>query len=84
HSLNHRLQEDGNELLWTDHENRQTRFPRPTAQRPAITNSLARAAIYLGEKEGELVLAQSGKTQRFYHFKHFKLTAISDAYGNRL
>ncbi|WP_405595973.1 RHS repeat-associated core domain-containing protein [Pseudomonas sp. 2024-64] len=84
HSLNHRLQEDGDELLWTDHENRQTRFPRPTAQRPAITNSLARAAIYLGEKDGELILAQAGKTRRFYHFQHFKLIAISDAYGNRL
>ncbi|WRQ75750.1 DUF6531 domain-containing protein [Pseudomonas saxonica] len=84
HSLNHRLQEDGDELLWTDHENRQTRFPRPTAQRPAITNSLARAAIYLGEKDGELILAQAGATRRFYHFQDFKLIAISDAYGNRL
>ncbi|WP_240891019.1 RHS repeat-associated core domain-containing protein [Pseudomonas sp. TMW22091] len=84
HSLNHRLQEDGDELLWTDHENRQTRFPRPTAQRPAITNSLARAAIYLGEKDGELILAQAGTTRRFYHFQDFKLIAISDAYGNRL
>ncbi|TWR75856.1 RHS repeat domain-containing protein, partial [Pseudomonas saxonica] len=84
HSLNHRLQEDGDELLWTDHENRQTRFPRPTAQRPAITNSLARAAIYLGEKDGELILAQAGATRRFYHFQDLKLIAISDAYGNRL
>ena len=83
HTLSHRLQRDGDELLWTDHENRQTRFPHPSAQRPAITNSLAKAAIYLGDKD-ELILAQAGKNSRFYHFKDLQLSAISDAYGNRL
>ncbi|WP_019412230.1 RHS repeat domain-containing protein, partial [Pseudomonas psychrophila] len=83
HTLSHRLQRDGDELLWTDHENRQTRFPQPSAQRPAITNSLAKAAIYLGDKD-ELILAQAGKNSRFYHFKDLQLSAISDAYGNRL
>ena len=84
HTLSHRLQRDGDELLWTDHENRQTRFPQPSAQRPAITNSLAKAAIYLGDKDNELILAQAGKNSRFYHFNDLQLSAISDAYGNRL
>ncbi|MFP3515126.1 RHS repeat-associated core domain-containing protein [Pseudomonas sp. SIMBA_077] len=84
HTLSHRLQRDGNELLWTDHENRQTRFPQPSAQRPAIINSLAKAAIYLGDQDDEVILAQAGKNSRFYHFKSLQLAAISDAYGNRL
>ncbi|MCU1727097.1 HNH/endonuclease VII fold putative polymorphic toxin [Pseudomonas sp. 7P_10.2_Bac1] len=84
HTLSHRLQRDGEELLWTDHENRQTRFPLPSRQRPAITNSLAKAAIYLGEHNDELILAQAGKNSRFYHFNDLQLSAISDAYGNRL
>ncbi|WP_278938506.1 RHS repeat-associated core domain-containing protein [Pseudomonas helleri] len=84
HTLSHRLQREGDELLWTDHENRQTRFPQPSAQRPAIINSLAKAAIYLGDQDGELILAHAGKSSRFYHFNDLRLTAISDAYGNRL
>ncbi|MFJ2333559.1 RHS repeat-associated core domain-containing protein [Pseudomonas helleri] len=84
HTLSHRLQREGDELLWTDHENRQTRFPQPSAQRPAIINSLSKAAIYLGDHDGELILAHAGKSSRFYHFNDLRLTAISDAYGNRL
>lgn len=84
HTLSHRLQREGDELLWTDHENRQTRFPQPSAQRTAIINSLAKAAIYLGDHDGELILAHAGKNSRFYHFNDLRLTAISDAYGNRL
>ena len=88
HSLAHRLNREGEELIWVDHENRSTRFPMPSVQRPAITNRLSRAAIYLGEDPAELVLAQAGKTPRFYHFRRDAqggyLIAISDAYGNRL
>lgn len=84
HTLSHRLQREGDELVWTDQENRQTRFPQPSAQRPAIINSLAKAAIYLGDHDGELILAHAGKRSRFYHFNDLRLTAISDAYGNRL
>ena len=84
HTLSHRLQREGDELVWTDQENRQTRFPQPSAQRPAIINSLAKAAIYLGDHDGELILAHAGKSSRFYHFNDLRLTAISDAYGNRL
>ena len=84
HTLSHRLQREGDELLWTDQENRQTRFPQPSAQRPAIINSLAKAAIYLGDKDNELILAQAGKNSRFYHFNDLQLSAVSDAYGNRL
>ncbi len=81
HSLAHRLSVVGDSVLWTDHENRSIALPLPSSSRPAITNSLAEAAIYLGEKPDELVLAQAS---RFYHFVNGSLTAISDAYGNRL
>jgi len=53
----------------------------PTDSRPAITNSLAEAAIYLGSAPDELVLAQAS---RFYHFRDGVLVSISDAYDNRL
>ncbi|MER2019108.1 DUF6531 domain-containing protein, partial [Pseudomonas simiae] len=81
HSLAHRLSVSGDAVLWTDHENRSTALPLPTASRPAITNSLAEAAIYLGSLPDELVLSQGS---RFYHFRDGVLTAISDAYDNRL
>ncbi|MGR2708531.1 polymorphic toxin type 47 domain-containing protein [Pseudomonas sp. AU10] len=81
HSLAQRLVVDGDSVVWTDHENRSTALPLPTVARPAITNSLAEAAIYLGSLPDELVLAQAS---RFYHFRDGVLTAISDAYDNRL
>ena len=81
HSLAHRLEVAGDSVVWTDHENRSTTLPLPSSARPAITNSLAEAAIYLGDFPDELVLAQA---LRFYHFRNGLLTAISDAYGNRL
>ena len=81
HALAHRLCVSGDSVVWTDHENRSTVFPLPTMSRPAITNSLAEAAIYLGTLPDELVLAQAS---RFYHFQEGLLTAISDAYDNRL
>ncbi|MHC8380131.1 RHS repeat-associated core domain-containing protein [Pseudomonas sp. LB3P14] len=84
HSLSHRLQLDDEGVLWTDNENRQTRFPMPTEQRPAITNSLAEAAIYLGDAPGELILTQAGPKARFYHFRARRLITISDAYDNQL
>nr|WP_286948115.1 RHS repeat-associated core domain-containing protein [Pseudomonas sp. UBA6718] len=88
HSLAQRLELDGDQLVWTDHENRRTRFPVPSEQRPAITNRLSRAAIYLGQDPAELILAQAGEAPRFYHFRRDALggylIAISDAYGNRL
>ncbi|MEB0189659.1 hypothetical protein QN410_33980, partial [Pseudomonas sp. Bout1] len=71
----------GESVVWTDHENRSTTFPLPSAARPAITNSLAEAAIYLGALPDELVLAQASL---FYHFRDGVLTSISDAYDNRL
>jgi RHS repeat-associated protein len=84
HSLSHRLEIDGDSVIWIDHENRRTPFPLPTAERPAIHNSLSRAAIYLGDEPEELILAQAGDDTRFYHFHHGRLTTISDAYNNRL
>ncbi|MBE8602653.1 DUF6531 domain-containing protein, partial [Pseudomonas cyclaminis] len=81
HSLAHRLSVDGDSVVWIDHENRSTEFPLPTVARPAITNSLAEAAIYLGSVPDELVLAQAS---RFYHFRDGVLVSISDAYDNRL
>ncbi|WP_141231890.1 DUF6531 domain-containing protein, partial [Pseudomonas sp. Irchel s3h9] len=84
HSLAHRLEFAGDEVVWVDHENRRTRFPLPNTERPAIHNSLSRAAIFLGDEPEELILALAGDTARFYHFRAGRLTAISDAYGNRL
>ncbi|MHC8349864.1 RHS repeat-associated core domain-containing protein [Pseudomonas sp. RT4P38] len=84
HSLAHRLDIDGAQVVWTDHENRRTTFPLPSVERPAIHNSLSRAAIYLGDEPEELVLALAGEKARFFHFRAGRLTAISDAYGNRL
>ncbi|KMT53021.1 RHS repeat-associated core domain-containing protein [Pseudomonas fildesensis] len=81
HSLAHRLSVSGDSVVWKDHENRSTTLPLPSSSRPAITNSLAEAAIYLGSLPDELVLAQAS---RFYHFRDGVLTAISDAYDNRL
>ncbi|MEX5667885.1 RHS repeat-associated core domain-containing protein [Pseudomonas neuropathica] len=84
HSLAHRLEFFADEVVWVDHENRRTRFPLPSIERPAIHNSLSRAAIFLGDEPEELILALAGETARFYHFRAGRLTAISDAYGNRL
>ncbi|MBK3434490.1 RNase A-like domain-containing protein [Pseudomonas sp. CCI1.1] len=81
HALAHRLVVSGDLVVWTDHENRSTTLPLPTDSRPAITNSLAEAAIYLGSAPDELVLAQAS---RFYHFRDGVLVSISDAYDNRL
>ncbi|PAU60435.1 type IV secretion protein Rhs, partial [Pseudomonas sp. PIC25] len=62
HSLSHRLVQEDDSLVWIDHENRRTAFPIPNAQRPAITNRLSRAAIYLGDDPAELILAAAGDT----------------------
>jgi len=84
HSLSHRLQINDEGVLWTDNENRQTQFPLPNQQRPAITNSLAEASIFLGDVPGELILTQAGQGARFYRFRAGRLIAISDAYDNQL
>ena len=84
HSLSQRLEIDGDTVLWIDPENRRTPFPLPSLARPAIHNSLSRAAIYLGDQPEELIVALAGESARFYHFCGGRLTTISDAYGNRL
>ncbi|WP_426234891.1 RHS repeat-associated core domain-containing protein [Pseudomonas sp. TWP3-2] len=84
HSLAHRLEIEGDGVVWVDHENRRTRFPLPSVARPAIHNSLSRAAIFLGDEPEELIVAPAGETARFYHFRNGRLTAVSDAYDNRL
>ncbi|MFW0754936.1 RHS repeat-associated core domain-containing protein [Pseudomonas sp. H11T01] len=84
HALAQRLEISGDAVIWTDQENRRTTFPLPSVERPAIHNSLSRAAIYLGDEPEELILAQAGDAARFYHFRAGRLNAISDAYGNRL
>ncbi|MGF6330044.1 RHS repeat-associated protein [Pseudomonas sp. BS3782 TE3695] len=88
HALAHRVDINDDEVIWTDHENRATPFPLPSHQRPAITNSLSRAAIFIGDDPSELVLAQAGSRPSFYHFRYNSkgatLIAISDSYGNRL
>ncbi|WP_460319184.1 RHS repeat-associated core domain-containing protein [Pseudomonas ogarae] len=84
HALAHRLELDDEQVTWVDQENRRTIFPLPSAQRPAIHNSLARAAIYLGTEADELILAQPGENAAFLHFRDGHLSALSDRYDNRL
>lgn len=84
HSLSQHLELHDERVLWIDPENHRTPFPRPTATRPVIHNSLSRAAIYLGEEPDELILALAGDCARFYHFHGGRLSAISDAYGNHV
>ncbi len=81
HSLAHRLTLTDDSAVWIDHENRSTVLPLPTEARPTISNRLADASLYLGAWPDELVLSQAS---RFYHFYDGVLTAISDAYDNRL
>ncbi|WP_210639990.1 RHS repeat-associated core domain-containing protein [Pseudomonas sp. Tri1] len=84
HALAQRLQLEGEQVIWIDQENRRTTFPLPSAQRPAIHNSLARAAIYLGSEPDELIVAQPGENAPFLHFHDGHLTGLSDRYDNRL
>ncbi|WP_346429618.1 RHS repeat-associated core domain-containing protein [Pseudomonas bijieensis] len=84
HALAHRLELDGEQVIWVDQENRCTTFPLPTTQRPAIHNSLARAAIYLGTESDELIVAQAGADAAFLHFRDGHLVALSDRHDNRL
>ncbi|WP_231139271.1 DUF6531 domain-containing protein, partial [Pseudomonas fluorescens] len=84
HALAHRLLIEGEAVIWIDQENRRTTFPRPSLQRPAIHNSLARAAIYLGTEADELIVAQPGDGAAFLHFRDGHLIALSDRYDNRL
>ncbi|MGF6285211.1 RHS repeat-associated core domain-containing protein [Pseudomonas silensiensis] len=88
HALAQRVDVNDGEVIWTDHENRVTTFPLPTVQRPAITNSLSEAAIFIGDDPSELILTQADERTRFYHFRYNSngatLIAISDDYDNRL
>ncbi|SFK63692.1 hypothetical protein SAMN03159473_03049, partial [Pseudomonas sp. NFACC52] len=84
HALAHRLELKDAQVTWVDQENRRTIFPLPTTQRPAIHNSLARAAIYLGAEPDELIIAQPGENAPFLHFRDGHLIALSDRYDNRL
>jgi len=84
HALAHRLALEGEQVIWVDQENRRTPFPLPDTRRPAIHNSLARAAIYLGAEPDELIIAQPGEQAPFLHFRDGRLTALSDRYDNRL
>jgi hypothetical protein len=68
HSLAHRLEFDGEAVVWVDHENRRTRFPLPSVERPQIHNSLSRAAIFLGDEPEELILALAGMRRGFITF----------------
>ncbi|MFJ5257528.1 RHS repeat-associated core domain-containing protein [Pseudomonas sp. NPDC088414] len=88
HALAQRVQVNDDGIVWTDHENRITNFPLPSEQRSAITNSLAKAAIFIGDDPSELILTQAGERPLFYHFRYNSegatLIAITDRYRNRL
>ncbi|WNJ97894.1 RHS repeat-associated core domain-containing protein [Vibrio ruber] len=86
HSLSHQLEFKNGEVLWRNEENRMIPLPEPTESRPEIFNNLAGAAIFLGSKSGEYVLAAPGKP--FYHFERqgdtARLVRLSDNYNNTL
>ncbi|WP_052957636.1 DUF6531 domain-containing protein [Photobacterium kishitanii] len=86
HSLSQALTFSDNGVIWLDNENKQTSFPLPSAQRPAIVNPIADSAIYLGNKENEYLLVQSNQVT--HHFERdgdrARLSGFSDGYGNRL
>lgn len=88
HALAQRIEITADEVVWTDNENRVITFPLPSIQRPAITNSLSEAAIFIGDDPSELILTQAGEHAQFYHFRYDRkgatLIAISDKYDNRL
>ncbi|MGF1770389.1 DUF6531 domain-containing protein [Enterovibrio makurazakiensis] len=85
HSLSHQLHNAGKDVIWTDAENKQTRFPKPSRKLPIITNTTAHAAAYFDENERIVTIAENG--QRF-HFKakedEWLLDEISDKYHHRL
>ena len=84
HSLSHRLTAAGDEIIWRDGEGKLTRFPRPTAQLPAITNRMAKSAAFLGSDK-QVVIASGGQ---FYSFNMVgdtgQLATIKDQYGHSL
>ncbi|EOD78298.1 Rhs family protein [Grimontia indica] len=86
HPLSQSLIFEAGKLFWKDAEGKRTQLPEPTESRPEIYNDLAGAAVFLGEKENEYVLAQAG--QPFHHFTRrgntAQLTGLSDKYNNRL
>ncbi|HIF9226196.1 TPA: RHS repeat-associated core domain-containing protein [Photobacterium damselae] len=86
HSLSQTLTFSEETVIWLDNENKQTSFPLPSAQRPAIVNPMADSAIYLGSQENEYLLVQSN--QAIHHFERHgdraRLSGFSDGYGNRL
>lgn len=87
HSLSHELTFDGDTVVWRDHEGLRVTFPEPQDTRPHLINPLAEAAIYREPNGQDYVLAQASGAG-FYHFRRQKararLTAISDAHGNRI
>ena len=86
HTLAHQLNFADGKVHWRDHEGRTIAFPEPTQQAPAITNPLAKAAIYLGRRKDEFILTQPG--QPLFHFTRHgaaaRLTSLTDKYRNRL
>lgn len=86
HSLSQTLTFSEETVIWLDNENKQTSFPIPNTQRPAIVNPMADSAIYLGSQENEYLLVQSN--QAIHHFERHgdraRLSGFSDGYGNRL
>ncbi|WP_261888066.1 RHS repeat protein [Vibrio rhizosphaerae] len=85
HSLSHQLTVDGDTVVWRDGEGKLTRFPKPTAQLPAITNRMAGAAAFLGRDKQHIIIASG---ERFYTFQmrgdSGRLTSIKDPYDHTL
>ncbi|CAD5737762.1 RHS repeat protein [Escherichia coli] len=87
HSLSHMLSFQDGSIIWRDHDGLNVTFPEPEDTRPHIINPLAQAALYRELNGRDYILAQANG-QGFYHFRRSgdrgKLTALSDAHGNRI
>ncbi|WP_349921887.1 RHS repeat-associated core domain-containing protein [Aeromonas veronii] len=86
HSLAHRLERHGETLIWWDDESLAIELPLPSGSMPMVTNRLAAAAVYLGDSDDEVILAKAGSPLLHFRWQgnEGRLTALSDAYGNRL
>ncbi|MGO1296474.1 MAG: DUF6531 domain-containing protein, partial [Vibrio sp.] len=86
HSLSHQLTFADGKVHWRNDENATVVLPEPSTTRPAIYNLMGGAAVFLGDKPNEYIVA--APDSNFLHFERESdtgyLSKISDNYGNTL
>ncbi|SJL84295.1 RHS repeat-associated core domain-containing protein [Vibrio palustris] len=84
HPLAHSLRVDGDDIIWKDSESKLTRYPRPTRQLPAVTNTMAGSAAFLNQDDNIVILSDD----KHYIFELDgdvgKLLTIKDKYDHQL